>query len=86
MLPPMCWRLAQSVQFAIYTAESPTTCAGYPASAGHEEIDAKTFAEWGVDYLKVDGCGDKGYVCACTRVYMCAYPCVFASCVHAGSV
>lgn len=29
------------------------TCAGYPASAGHEATDASTFAEWGVDYLKV---------------------------------
>lgn len=44
---------AQGVKFAIYTAESPTTCAGYPASAGYEELDAQTFASWGVDYLKV---------------------------------
>ena len=33
------------------TAESPTTCAGYPASANHEQLDAATFADWGVDYL-----------------------------------
>lgn len=26
-----------------------------------ETLDAETFAEWGVDYLKVDGCGDPGY-------------------------
>lgn len=51
----------QGVKFAIYTAESPTTCAGYPASAGHEALDAATFAGWGVDYVKVDGCGDNNY-------------------------
>ena len=25
------------------------TCAGYPASLGYEEVDAKTFADWGID-------------------------------------
>ena len=32
-----------------------------PASAEHEALDAKTFAEWGVDYMKVDGCGPADY-------------------------
>lgn len=26
-----------------------TTCAGYPASLEHEDTDAETFAEWGID-------------------------------------
>lgn len=43
----------KNVSFAIYTAESATTCAGYPASKGYERVDANTFASWGVDYLKV---------------------------------
>jgi len=51
----------QSVQFAAYTAESTTTCGGYPASEGYESTDANTFASWGVDYLKVDGCGSVAY-------------------------
>lgn len=42
-----------AVKFAIYTAESPHTCAGYPASAEHEQVDAATFNSWGVDYVKV---------------------------------
>jgi hypothetical protein len=46
--------------FGLYTAESPSTCGGYPASATHEVLDAKQFMEWGVDYLKVDGCGNPG--------------------------
>lgn len=52
---------AKGAKFGLYTAESPTTCGGYPASANHESIDAKTFAEWGVDYMKVDGCGPGSY-------------------------
>ena len=35
----------------------PTTCAGYIGSYGHEAQDAKTFAAWGIDYLKYDWCG-----------------------------
>ena len=50
-----------NLSFATYTAESSTTCGGYPASAEHEALDAKTFAEWGVDYIKVDGCGPADY-------------------------
>ena len=52
---------ARNLSFAAYTAESSTTCGGYPASAEHEVLDAKTFASWGVDYMKVDGCGPKEY-------------------------
>lgn len=26
-----------------------TTCAGYPASLGYEQVDAESFAEWGID-------------------------------------
>ena len=44
---------AAGLQFAMYTAESSETCGGYPASANNEVLDAKTFASWGVDYLKV---------------------------------
>ena len=52
---------ANGATFGLYTAESPSTCGGYPASANNEMLDAKTFAEWGVDYLKVDGCGPASY-------------------------
>ncbi|XP_042484729.1 alpha-galactosidase 1-like, partial [Macadamia integrifolia] len=31
-----------------------------PGSLGHEEHDAKTFASWGVDYLKYDNCNNGG--------------------------
>ena len=32
-------------------------CAFFPGSWGKEELDANTYAEWGVDYLKYDNCG-----------------------------
>lgn len=51
----------KGASFGLYTAESPTTCGGYPASSAHEALDAETFAGWGVDYMKVDGCGPKDY-------------------------
>ena len=39
-----------------YIGPGPTTCAGYAASYGHEAQDARTFAEWGFDFLKYDWC------------------------------
>ncbi|XP_063834261.1 alpha-N-acetylgalactosaminidase-like [Ostrinia nubilalis] len=40
----------------MYTNVAAVTCMQYPGSFGHFRTDAKTFADWGVDYLKVDGC------------------------------
>ena len=42
------------LKFGIYADYGTRTCAGYPGSLGHLETDARTFAEWGVDYVKVD--------------------------------
>lgn len=47
---------ARGLKLGIYSSPGPRTCAGYPASYGHEVQDAKTFASWGVDYLKYDWC------------------------------
>lgn len=43
-------------KFGIYEDAGSTTCGGYPGSYGHEAVDAATFASWGIDYLKLDGC------------------------------
>lgn len=40
----------------MYTNVANITCMHYPGSRGYFGIDAMTFAEWGVDYIKVDGC------------------------------
>lgn len=42
--------------FGIYSDAGNLTCGGYPGSLGYEELDAQTFASWGIDYLKLDGC------------------------------
>lgn len=40
----------------MYTNIADVTCMGYPGSRNFFKIDTKTFAEWDIDYLKVDGC------------------------------
>lgn len=45
------------LKFGIYSSPGPTTCGSFLGSYGHEETDARTWAEWGVDYLKYDHCG-----------------------------
>ena len=47
---------SKGLKLGIYTDIGNLTCGGYPGSYGFYETDAKTFAEWGVDSLKVDGC------------------------------
>ncbi|CAK1584745.1 unnamed protein product [Parnassius mnemosyne] len=46
----------KGLKFGIYQDYGTNTCAGYPGVLGYEEIDVKTFAEWEVDYIKLDGC------------------------------
>lgn len=47
---------SRGMKFGIYSSPGPTTCGNYLASYGHEDIDARTWADWGVDYLKYDYC------------------------------
>lgn len=47
---------SKGLKLGIYSDAAPLTCAGYTASFGFEEQDAKTFAMWGIDYLKYDYC------------------------------
>lgn len=44
------------MKFGLYTDAADRTCAGAFGSYGYEEIDAKTYAEWGVDVVKCDYC------------------------------
>jgi alpha-galactosidase len=46
----------QELKFGLYTDAGPKTCEGRPGSLGYEEVDAATYADWGVDYVKVDWC------------------------------
>ncbi len=47
---------SKGLKFGIYSCAGILTCAEYPGSFNHEFLDAETFAEWGVDYLKYDFC------------------------------
>jgi alpha-galactosidase len=47
---------SKGLKIGLYSSPGPKTCAGYEGSYGHEEQDAKTFAAWGIDYLKYDWC------------------------------
>ncbi len=51
---------SKGLKFGIYSSAGTKTCQGLPASLGHEKEDAKTFASWGVDYLKYDNCYNQG--------------------------
>ncbi|MCT9088746.1 ricin-type beta-trefoil lectin domain protein [Streptomyces sp. ASQP_92] len=54
---------ARGLKFGIYEDAGSATCEGYPGSGrpqgggpDHFAQDTDTFASWGVDYLKLDGC------------------------------
>jgi alpha-galactosidase len=47
---------SKGLKIGIYSSPGPRTCGGYEGSLGHEEQDAKMYAEWGIDYLKYDLC------------------------------
>jgi alpha-galactosidase len=48
------------LRFGIYTDAGPLTCANRPGSLRFEYQDAKTYAAWGVDFVKVDWCHTTG--------------------------
>jgi alpha-galactosidase len=48
---------SKGLKLGIYSSPGPNTCEGYEGSYGHEEQDARTYAAWGIDYLKYDWCG-----------------------------
>jgi len=53
---------SKGLKFGIYGDVGPKTCAGYPSQngngSGYFTIDAQTFADWGVDSFKFDGCNE----------------------------
>lgn len=47
---------SKGLKFGMYSCVGAMTCAKYPGSFRHEFQDARSFAEWGVDFLKYDYC------------------------------
>ncbi|KAG8713138.1 hypothetical protein FRC09_019053 [Ceratobasidium sp. 395] len=48
------------LKIGIYSSAGVKTCARRFGSLDHEEVDAKAYADWGVDYLKYDNCFNQG--------------------------
>jgi len=77
---------SKGLKFGIYNCAGWKTCAGYPGSRGHEYQDARTYASWGVDYLKYDWCNtDKlnaegAYLTMRNALYEAGRPVVFSIC------
>ena len=44
------------LKFGLYEDYGNLTCGGYPGVLQNMQLDARTFADWGVDYVKLDGC------------------------------
>src|SRR3954462_5192402 len=61
----------KGLKLGIYEDAGTLTCAGYPGSLGHEAQDARSFAAWGVDYLKYDNCSNNGSTT--TQQYIARY-------------
>jgi alpha-galactosidase len=51
---------SKGLKLGVYTDAGTLTCQKRPGSLGHELQDAKTYAAWGVDYVKIDWCHAEG--------------------------
>ena len=47
---------SKGLKFGLHSNAGYKTCASHPGSLGYENINAATYANWGVDYLKYDNC------------------------------
>ena len=51
---------AKGLKMGIYSCAGSETCQGRPGSRGYQFQDARTYAAWGIDYLKYDWCSNEG--------------------------
>jgi alpha-galactosidase len=74
------------MKFGLYSDAGAKTCAGRPGSRGYEFQDARTYARWGVDYLKYDWCSTDGqttqesYTLMRDALQLAGRPIVFSLC------
>jgi len=77
---------SKGLKFGVYGCAGNKTCAGYPGNRGHEYQDARTYASWGVDYLKYDWCNTDGlnaegaYTTMRDALYAAKRPVIFSLC------
>ena len=50
------WLHQNGLKIGIYSSPGKYTCARELGSYNYEETDARTYAQWGIDYLKYDWC------------------------------
>ena len=77
---------SKGLKFGIYSCAGARTCAERPGGRGHEFQDARTYARWGVDYLKYDWCNvstqnaKSSYITMRDALYTAGRPIVFSIC------
>lgn len=77
---------SKGLKFGIYSCAGTKTCQGRPGGRGHEYQDARTYARWGVDYLKYDWCNSSSqnakasYTTMSDALYAAGRPIVFSLC------
>ena len=82
---------SKGLKFGIYSDAGSMTCAKRPGSRGYEYQDARTYAGWGVDYLKYDWCSSDGqtqmesYGLMAKALKASGRPIVFSMCEWGGS-
>ena len=77
---------SKGLKFGIYSCAGTETCQHRPGGRGHEYQDARTYASWGVDYLKYDWCNtstqnaEASYSTMRDALYAAGRPIVFSLC------
>jgi alpha-galactosidase len=77
---------SKGLKLGIYTDAGTMTCEKRPGSLDHEVQDARTYAAWGVDYVKIDWCNtdkldpQKQYAKFRDALASCGRPIVFSIC------
>lgn len=77
---------SKGLKFGIYSSAGTVTCQRRPGGFGYEYQDARTYAKYGVDYLKYDWCGSTSqdakstYTNMRNALYKAGRPIVFSIC------
>jgi alpha-galactosidase len=77
---------SKGLKFGIYSCAGKLTCEKRPGGLGHEYQDARTYAGYGVDYLKYDWCNSStqdaksSYANMRDALYAAGRPIVFSIC------
>ena len=77
---------SKGFKFGIHNCAGTKTCSGFPGGRGHEFEDARTYASWGVDFLKYDWCehgtanAEETYKTMSDALHAAGRPIVFSIC------